>query len=593
MKISKAIVELARSVIDLAVFKRRVDVRESVRRELRRAVCKELHIKQFEATEQDITKALIPMFEDQIKSMVERLRALEGKSFEKSIEDQAITIADQIFNPAEWRDDLIDRALPVLALAMVRAAVAQMDVLGVNVRTKSPEFSFNRPKRLNRAELARDGIKATTATEWLDEHPNDWDELIQAVDDVGLPIQIMTEIPPWMQKGISKQLTNTFSKPYWDDIHKATKGVAEKILRKGLAEGFSIRRMATEMATKFGGDTRKYAKIRATRIARTESGHALNGARRASMDQLAEDLGPQVPMKPSWLSVLGDTTRDTHAMLDGVPADENGLWNLAETLVPWPAHSSLPPGERVNCQCTIITEFGMDETEARRLIQEHQARVEGINQPEADKPVERDVVFPPEERGSSRKIGKFSKVDVSPEVRRQGKILETNIENNENIGVAITEYTNEEFRGINSRLRENEELNSLQSRFVTDLDTITSIPLGKSTTVYRGVGFKGAQYIENAERVLKEGGIISDKAYWSTSLDPEISSEFTKFKNPVMLQIRTNKGAFLNENVSRISGESEVLLPRGSKFRVLGIDRNITIEGVEDIEFTVIRLEAA
>lgn len=54
-------------------------------------------------------------------------------------------------------------------------------------------------------------------------------------------------------------------------------------------------------------------------------------------------------MKLTWLSVLGTTTRATHAMLDGVPADEDGLWELGGVRVPWPGHWSLEAGERCNC----------------------------------------------------------------------------------------------------------------------------------------------------------------------------------------------------------------------------------------------------
>jgi hypothetical protein len=54
-------------------------------------------------------------------------------------------------------------------------------------------------------------------------------------------------------------------------------------------------------------------------------------------------------MKRAWLSVLGNTTRDTHAALDGVPEDSEGLWNLGGVDIPWPSHVSLPPDERINC----------------------------------------------------------------------------------------------------------------------------------------------------------------------------------------------------------------------------------------------------
>jgi hypothetical protein len=219
----------------------------------------------------------------------------------------------------------------------------------------------------------------TSATEWLDDHPGDvaiLEEMLHEVADV--PISVLTEMPQWMKQEIANQLTVTFKQPYWDDIHNATLGDAERVLERGLRDGLSIRQMADQMSTSFMGSTAKYAKMRATRIARTESTGALNAARRASMDKLAADLGPQVPIRPSWLSVLADTTRDAHANLDGVPANAEGLWNLNGVMVPWPGHFTLPPGDRVNCLCSTTVEFGMGEQEAQQLIAEHEARARGL-----------------------------------------------------------------------------------------------------------------------------------------------------------------------------------------------------------------------
>jgi len=190
----------------------------------------------------------------------------------------------------------------------------------------------------------------TTASEWLAEHPEDVGALTEMLAGLdGFPIQVWTEMPEDMKRIIAEQLVESFAQPYWDDISAVTAGHAEEYLVKGLQEGWSIRRIASTMAESFQGGTSKYAMMRATRIARTESGHALNAARKAPIDQLMAELGPQVPMQPVWLSVLGNTTRDSHANLDGVPADENGEWELGGVKIPWPGHISLPASERCNC----------------------------------------------------------------------------------------------------------------------------------------------------------------------------------------------------------------------------------------------------
>jgi hypothetical protein len=113
---------------------------------------------------------------------------------------------------------------------------------------------------------------------------------------------------------------------------------------------------------------------RGQNIARTESGNALNGARSAAMDRLQEEV-PGLKTKKTWMSVLGTTTRDSHAELDGVPADEDGMWNLAGYDVPWPGHWSLPPSERCNCQCTIVEGWGMGDEAAEQLIADYNERL--------------------------------------------------------------------------------------------------------------------------------------------------------------------------------------------------------------------------
>jgi hypothetical protein len=217
---------------------------------------------------------------------------------------------------------------------------------------------------------------ATTATEWLLENPDDIEalgEMLMGVED--LPIRLWTELPEWMKQQIAERLKETYEQPYWDNIYETTRGDAERVLNTGLQEGWSIRRMAEEMQESLGGDY--YAMVRAKNIARTESGNALNGARKFSMDRLQEDL-PELPMRPEWLSVLGTTTRADHANLDGVPADKDSTWSLEGKKIPWPGHFSLSAGQRCNCQCSIIMGFGVTDTEAQQIIQDYYSRDESI-----------------------------------------------------------------------------------------------------------------------------------------------------------------------------------------------------------------------
>jgi len=187
-------------------------------------------------------------------------------------------------------------------------------------------------------------------------------------------MSIVTEFPSWMKDTMQIQLRETFAQPYWSSVSVTTLNDITEFVDKGIIiNGWSIPRMAREIARTLP-DGGRYARVRATNIARTESGHILNGARSAVIDDLAADIGEELPIKKAWLSVLGTTTRATHANLDGVPENKQGLWELAGILVRWPSDISLPPGERCNCLCTVLAIFGMTDAEANELISDYYLR---------------------------------------------------------------------------------------------------------------------------------------------------------------------------------------------------------------------------
>jgi len=216
----------------------------------------------------------------------------------------------------------------------------------------------------------------STASEWLAERPGALAEFEEMLVNSGLPLDVLTEYPDWMKQSVADRLVETFEQPYWGDIAGTFSGDAERWLQAGLRDGLSIRQMAQRMAQDFAGGSYKYAVNRAMNIARTEAGHALNGARKDGMNRLMADV-PEMGgmMRPVWLSVLGTTTRDSHAALDGVPADKDGMWELSGYRIPWPGHISLPASERCNCQCTIGMDYGLQDDRAQQLIDEYYERV--------------------------------------------------------------------------------------------------------------------------------------------------------------------------------------------------------------------------
>lgn len=280
----------------------------------RRAVSNALFQRQRKQFEKELTASLAEHFSQAVKAAMKQLTikagSLEGKT--------AKQIVDAVYDSAEWHDDLVNRCLPVMAKHMSEAAAGFFLTLGIDPRRKKSVR-----------------VKST-ATDWLDSH-----------EEAELPPGVATDLPLWMQEEISNQLQDTFSQPYWMEIDETTRNDIQSVLDNGLRNGVSIR----DMAKAISESSPDYSLRRGRLVARTESGHALNGARDAAYTRMKNELPEEVSqhINKSWLSVLGNTTRDAHADLDGTEADENGMFNLNGVDIPWPGHVSLPAGDRCNC----------------------------------------------------------------------------------------------------------------------------------------------------------------------------------------------------------------------------------------------------
>lgn len=91
-------------------------------REMRRAVAREVHVKQAGSAEKSLGKVI----EGQIERQVEDIAKAVGSGAKPGSEA----------NLEKWKDGLVDAALPVLAIRMAEAAVAQMVMVGVDPRSK-------------------------------------------------------------------------------------------------------------------------------------------------------------------------------------------------------------------------------------------------------------------------------------------------------------------------------------------------------------------------------------------------------------------------------------------------------------------------
>lgn len=343
MDIATSMVNVARDLTRI-VESRRQSARNTARTIIRKEQTKQICIKRFEETERDLTQSLIPLFTKQIADARANLIELD----EKTVSDQGSALANQVFDPREYDEELIDRALPSLARGMAEAVREVFTGLGINLGRRGE-------RALGALSDAPEPV--STASQWLAKVGA---ELPPGMDG----LSFVTEFPPWLIQDLTDTIRETFEQDYWMAINDTTRNQIETYLSNGISEGQSIRTMAREIHSKF---PREYSISRARNVARTESGNSLNAARKKSVDGLKQEI-PELPMKQIWLSVLGFTTRDAHADLDGMPEDSEGMWNLNGVLIPWPSHFSLPAEDRCNCLCSIFTDLGMSDAEAQQML---------------------------------------------------------------------------------------------------------------------------------------------------------------------------------------------------------------------------------
>lgn len=281
---------------------------------LTRQDVKDISLIQQGTAETRVIAAADRLLSQQIRSIVAGLRKLKANtSSRKNADQQATVLIDSVFNAREWDEKLTDEFVPVTGRLIVEGALAELTI----------------------------------------------HEMVLGGKAVDLPGDIFGDIPDWLNDAASAELRKIFAQPYWAKINVTTRDDVHRLLRRGILDGSSIGDMATEIADRFGST---YTRPRGLMIARTESGAALNAGHTAGIARVEAETG--VVTGKEWLSVLGTTTRDTHAAIDGAQVrSADGLFTLGGVDVPYPAHFSLPVGDRVNCQCTVIATTVADELE--------------------------------------------------------------------------------------------------------------------------------------------------------------------------------------------------------------------------------------
>ena len=517
-----------------------------------------------------------------------------------------------IFNPKDWNQKLVDTLYP----AMVKIAVVGMDGemrrMGLQIKRGFAETKSS----------------ATDLLDGLDDSGGLLD--FEVLDTPYGPVNMafLFEYPDWMKQAIVEFLKESFSQPYWDELNKTTLGDIEKYLQEGIKEGWSIEKMAAEMAPQLLEEGR-YAQIRGRNIARTEAGHALNGARSMGIDSVIAELqGTGLDIRKLWNSVRGTTTRPDHWAIHGVPADKDGTWLLGGVRCRWPGDVVLPANQRCNCQCTLETSFGMTNEEAQELIQMHEGKMasavwselrtkvfsikcggEGgtpgpcsLNKPEVkparkprkpkvEKPVESDSDEKP--KAKPEKAGEFKKFKNGKEAE---EILAKSAKQwmdgpaddyFANKGVKAYAGTSESFR-INDCLRQKCGDKGLDSKAADLKKVIDKAAFPESIESHRSIN---PSTPESRAEILaffekRVGQTFVDSAFVSTTANKAYAKTWAKGAKaePISVTVHVKGGSKAIYVPKDITGrqEWEVLIQSGSKFRVKSVEGSSVVMELEN-----------
>lgn len=149
---------------------------------------------------------------------------------------------------------------------------------------------------------------------------------------------------------------------------------------------------------------------------------------------------------------------------------------------------------------------------------------------------------------------------------------------------AITQYSNNEYYDINKLLRNPKELvedKAYTKKLIRHLsNALKKYKTSKPIITYRGID---KEVIDKMGTSFKEGNVISDSGFCSTSSLKEVANEYIGFDGYLMeMLIPEGSHAASIDSLSVYSGqEFEVLIDRGSKFLIQKINhkkRLITVE---------------
>ncbi len=135
---------------------------------------------------------------------------------------------------------------------------------------------------------------------------------------------------------------------------------------------------------------------------------------------------------------------------------------------------------------------------------------------------------------------------------------------------AIRHYTGKGYEYINNALREKTKMSDADATTAANLDAFfkSISPLEDPQLVFRGISIPKYN-IDNFMKSMTPGSKVSFPEFLSCTVNPVVADGFTSGGVSIAVEIMAHRGAFVRPG-SSCKQEDEFLIPRDSKFRVIG-----------------------
>lgn len=341
-------------------------------------------------------------------------------------------------------------------------------------------------------------------------------------------------------------------------------------LLQGFQQGESIDALAKRVR-----QVANMSALRARTIARTEVLGASNAG------SFAEARVMEVEFK-TWLNTHDGRTRPTHVAAGEQRVSIDEPFIVGGSRLRFPHDPLGPPGETINCRCTMLFDEDPLCVCTPAWVQKEAGPLLSAGSPSCGCSDDAGIVLEDEALFTLAS-------EQTPRFDRQ-------------LSDAITDYKAVEYRNVNEKLRvtqgnitperyrdnvDEDELSlrgELRPRQLENIkiaeENVTSIdeafksvkPLGQKAQVYRGVGDVGATFGGDPAGIE-----FTDYGYTSTSTSQLAAGDFVRGDDPGFVTIllpEDTRAMNVSTATDRSAGERELLLPRGSRFRITNAVRD-------------------